>query len=155
MKIKKRGVSPLIATVILVGFAVVITSIAILFGGNLIEDLKEKQGITIEKTLECDSMSFKVTDLVQGNRIKVTNTGQQDINAFLIRYIGSDAESVDSHHKVTIKQGGIGEIIAAGSPGIGDLEKVKIFAKSAAGPKGNVIWGTCGNTETTVNIKNA
>ena len=155
MVANKRGVSPIVATVILVGFAVVITSIVMLFGGDLIEDLKEKSGTDIQNTLQCDSMSFKVTDLVQGNRIKLTNTGQQDINAFLIRYIGSDAESIDTHHKVTIKQGGIGEIIAAGSPGIGDLEKVKIFAKSAAGPKGNVIWGTCGNTETTVTIKNA
>lgn len=151
MKIKnKRGISPLIATAILVGFAVVVTSIVMLFGGNLIEDIQQKQGITMEKSLQCDAMSFKVTNVLQGNRIQVTNDGNQDINAFLVRYIGTEAESIDSHHKVSIPRGGIGEVIAAGSPGIGTLKKVKIYAKSAAGSKGNLIWGTCGNTETTV-----
>ena len=156
MKTKnKKGVSPIVATTILVGFAVVVTSIVMLFGGELIEDIQQKQGINLEKSLECDSISFKVTNLLQGTRIQVSNNGKQDINAFLVRYIGSEAESIDSHHKVSIKQGGVGEIIAVGSPGIGDLEKVKLYAKSAAGPKGNVIWGTCGNTEATVNLKNA
>ncbi len=156
MKTKnKRGVSPLVTTVILVGFAVVVTSIVMLFGGELIEDIQQKQGINLEKSLECDAISFKVTNLLQGNRIQVSNNGNQDINAFLVRYIGSEAESIDSHHKVSIKEGGVGEIIAVGSPGIGNLEKVKLYAKSVAGPKGNVIWGTCGNTETTVNLKNA
>ena len=146
---KKRGVSPVLATTILVGFAVVVTSIVMLFGGDLVEDLKEKQGANIERTLQCDSISFKVTG-VDGNKITINNDGQEDIFAFLIRYQGTEAEAVDSHHKQTIPQGGTGTIVASGSPGIGDLEKVKIFAKSVAGSKGNVIWGTCSQTETTV-----
>ncbi|MDP3917198.1 MAG: hypothetical protein Q8Q42_02825 [Nanoarchaeota archaeon] len=145
----KRGVSPVLATTILIGFAVVVTSVVMLFGGDLIENVKEKQGANIERTLECDLLSFKVTG-VDGNKIIVSNDGQEDIYAFFIRYQGSEAEAVDSHHKQTIVQGGTGTIIAANSPGIGDLEKVKIFAKSVAGSKGNAIWGTCGQTETTV-----
>jgi len=150
----KKGVSPLIATTILIGFAVVVTSIVMIFGGNLVEDIQQKQGANIESSIQCDAMSFKVTEILQGNRIQISNDGGVDINAFLIRYIGSESESIDSHHKASIKQGGIGEIIAAGSPGIGALEKVKIYAKSSVGSKSNVVWATCGNTETTVNLKN-
>lgn len=150
MKTKnKRGVSPLIATTILIGFTVAVTSVVLLFGGDIIEDVKEKQSINLETTLQCDAMGFKVEGM-SGGRIQISNTGQEDIYAFLIRYIGSDAESIDSHHRASVPQGGIGEIIVSSGPGIGVLEKVKIYAKSAAGPKGNVIWGTCGQTETTV-----
>jgi FlaG/FlaF family flagellin (archaellin) len=150
----KKGVSPVIATTILIGFAVVVTSIVMLFGGDLLEDIQKKQGITMEQTLQCDSMHFKVTNILQGNRLQITNDGKADINAFLIRYIG-DAESIEPHHKVHIPQGGVGEIIISGAPGIGEIKSAKIFAKSAAGPKGKAIWGTCGQTETTVKLNNA
>jgi hypothetical protein len=141
----KKGVSPVIATTILIGFAVVVTSIVMLFGGDLLEDIQKKQGITMEQTLQCDSMHFKVTNILQGNRLQITNDGKVDINAFLI----------EPHHKVHIPQGGVGEIIISGAPGIGEIKSAKIFAKSAAGPKGKAIWGTCGQTETTVKLNNA
>lgn len=148
---KRKGVSPIIATTVLIGFTIAVTSIVLLFGGDILEDVQKKQGINLEKTLQCDSMSFKVMGMSNG-KIQISNDGNEDIHAFLIRYIGKDAESIDSHHRVSIPQGGIGEIILSGGPGIGELEKTKIYAKSAAGPKGNVIWGTCGETETTVTI---
>ena len=148
---KRKGVSPIIATTVLIGFTIAVTSIVLLFGGDILEDVQKKQGINLEKTLQCDSMSFKVMGL-SGGRIQVSNDGTEDIHAFLIRYIGSDAESIDSHHRVSVPQGGIAEIILSSGPGIGTLEKTKIYAKSAAGPKGNIIWGTCGETETTVTI---
>lgn len=152
MRLKKRkGVSPIVATTVLIGFTIAVTSIVLLFGGNILEDVQKKQGINLERTLQCDAMHFKVTGM-SGGRIQVTNDGNEDIHAFLVRYMGSDAESIDSHHRVSIPQGGIGEIILSGGPGIGVLEKTKIYAKSAAGPKGNIIWGTCGDTETTVTI---
>jgi len=151
----KKGVSPVIATTILIGFAVVVTSIVMLFGGDLIEDIQQKQGVTIEQTLQCDSMHFKVNDILQGNRLQISNDGKEDIDAFLIRYIGEDGESIEPHHKVHIPQGGIGEIIISGAPGVGEIKSAKIFAKSAAGPKGKAIWGTCSQTETTVKLNNA
>ena len=152
--LKKKGVSPVVATTLLVGLTVAITAIVFLFGGEISEELQQKQGINIEKQLQCDSISFRATDISQGNRIQISNDGTEDIYAFLLRLNGQDGEGIDAHHKVYVPQGGVGEIIAAGSAGIGCLESVKIFAKSVAGPKGNVIWGTCSQTETTVKFNN-
>ena len=148
---KRRGVSPIVATTVLIGFTIAVTSIVLLFGGDILEDVQHKQGINLERTLQCDAMHFKVMGM-SGGKIQVSNDGNEDIHAFLVRYMGSDAESIDSHHRVSIAQGGIGEIILSGGPGIGTLKKTKLYAKSAAGPKGNIIWGTCGDTETTVVI---
>ena len=151
---KKKGVSPVVATTTLIGLTVAITAIVLLFGGEISEELQQKQGINIEKQLQCDAISFKATDISQGNRIQVSNDGEEDIYAFLLRLKGEDGEGIDAHHKVYVPQGGIGEIIAAGSAGLGCLDSVKIFANSVAGPNGNVIWGTCPQTETTVKLNN-
>jgi len=148
---RKKGVSPLIATTLLVGFAVAVTTVVMMFGGDLLEDLQMKQGKNLEKTLQCEAMSFKVDNVV-GNTIHITNNGQEDIHAFFIRYQGSTADSFESHYRIDVPVGGVGQIIAAPGGGVGTLEKAKVFAKSVAGPKGNVIWGTCGSTETTVTM---
>ena len=149
--LNKRGVSPLIATSILIGFAVVITTIVILFGGELIEEIQQKQGKTLTKTIQCDNMHFKVTDIINDD-IWLLNDETEDIHAFMLRYKGDNAEYINSHLKTTIPAGGSGKITAATPPGIGELKTLTIFAKSVAGPEGSIIWGTCGSTETSVNF---
>tara|TARA_Y100000310_G_scaffold337122_1_gene423361 strand:- start:3305 stop:3775 length:471 start_codon:yes stop_codon:yes gene_type:complete len=148
---EKKGVSPLIATAILIGFAVVITSIVMMFGTDLIKDIQQKQGAKADLSLGCTRTSFEVLN-VQGTSITVRNIGNEDIHAFFIRGRGSDGtEAIIPHYKVVaIKNGGTVNIDAVfPGGGINNLKDVKIFAKNNAGPKGKAIWMVCPETELT------
>jgi hypothetical protein len=153
MKINtKKGVSPLIATTILVGFAVVITTSIFFFGTDILEDIKEKQGATAQISFKCTGMHFKVAD-VQNTQIVVDNDGQEEIKAFMLRLFDNDNNiAVDNHHKISLTPGSRGTIQVIPPPGFGELSKVKVFAKSYSGPTGKTIWGVCSDTEATVTI---
>ncbi len=51
---KKKGVSPVVATTTLIGLTVAITAIVLLFGGEISEELQQKQGINIEKQTQIE-----------------------------------------------------------------------------------------------------
>jgi hypothetical protein len=149
----KKGVSPLIATTILVGFAVVITTGIFFFGTDILEDIKEKQGATAEISFKCTGMHFKVANVQPGDQIVVDNDGQEEIKAFMLRlFDGNNNIAVDNHHKISILPGSRGTIQVVPPPGFGEVSKVKVFAKSYSGPTGKTIWGVCSDTETTVTI---
>jgi len=148
----KKGVSPLVATTVLVGFAVAITTVIFFFGTDVLEDIKQKQGATADIGMKCTGMHFKVTE-AQGQTIALDNDGQQEIKAFMLRIIDEDgAIAVDNHHKISVQPGGRGKILVNPPPGFNRIDKVKIFAKSYSGPSGKTIWGVCSDTETTVKL---
>ena len=49
----KRGLSPLIATVLLVGFSVAIVALVIVWGTNYVKEVQEKEGGIAEGKLNC------------------------------------------------------------------------------------------------------
>lgn len=148
----KKGVSPLIATTVLVGFAVAITTVIFFFGTDILEDIKQKQGATADISMKCTGMHFKVTE-AEGQTIALDNDGQEEIKAFMLRIMGAGGViAVDNHHKISIQPGSRGKILVNPPPGFPQVEKVKIFAKSYSGPSGKTIWGVCSDTETTVKL---
>ncbi len=80
---QKRGINQYIATVLLIGFVVLIILIIMLWGRNIYQERTEKEGALAEKALQCTSVSISV-NLVGGN-IEVTNTGSVPLDGLVLR----------------------------------------------------------------------
>ncbi|MDO8628397.1 MAG: hypothetical protein Q7R56_01425 [Nanoarchaeota archaeon] len=84
---RKRGITPLIATVILLGFAIAIIIIVILFTTDYVKDLQEKQGAIAQSRLECATdISFSINNAEpSGASITITLENLKEfIDAFYI-----------------------------------------------------------------------
>src|SRR3989338_10030873 len=86
--VMKNGVSPLIAWVLLVGFAVVMGAFIFSWTKGTLTDLRI--GDSQEKELYCDSVSFSVDYLCKGGdnldelHAEITNKGNYDITTMTI-----------------------------------------------------------------------
>ena len=59
-KINKKGISPMVATILLIAFVVAIILLILLWGKNYIEELAEKRGLLAEKKQECTKLKLDV-----------------------------------------------------------------------------------------------
>ncbi|MEK6934833.1 MAG: hypothetical protein AABW46_03065 [Nanoarchaeota archaeon] len=80
---KKRGISPLLATVSLVLFVVLVIAIVFFWTKKVQEQAVEKNAELSRKQLECDSVTIEVE--ARDGRIMVTNRGSIDIDGFVLR----------------------------------------------------------------------
>ena len=80
---KKRGISPIIATVILIAFVVVIIGIITLWGRGIYEERAEKSGELANAQLDCINAAIDVEKVV--NQIIITNVGGVALNGFILR----------------------------------------------------------------------
>lgn len=84
----KKGVSPLIATVLLIGFTVAIVSLVVMWGKGYTEEKAEKQGALSEAQLSCENIDFTVTAASwNGGRLilQIKNRAATSIDAFVFR----------------------------------------------------------------------
>jgi len=93
-RVKKRGkgVSPLIATILLVGFTVSIVALTILWSRGYIEERAEKEEKLSSTKLACEQLKFTVTDAYQqGGQLSITleNKASERIDGFIFRIKGS------------------------------------------------------------------
>lgn len=104
---KKRGVSPVIATVLLVGFVVAIIIIVMLWGKNYIEELAAKRGALAQKQNECQMVSFKIKSAAYGGSIAnivIENQKDTAIDKFIFKGLaGSESQPIEE----TTKLGGL------------------------------------------------
>lgn len=91
--LRKKGIEPVVTTVLLVGIAIVVSATFFLWGRGYQESVQEKQGAIAEKSLECNSqVSFIVTNVdKQKKSIELSNQGIK-IDAFTLRIIGDQTE---------------------------------------------------------------
>lgn len=85
---KKRGISPLIATVLLIGFVVALLIIVMLWGRGYIEEVKQKEGTTALQKLSCSTdIGIDVTNInIAGNNLDITIENRKEkIDAFTFR----------------------------------------------------------------------
>ena len=107
---QKKGISPQIATVLLVAFVIALLVTVFLWGRNYIQERAEKEGKLAEKQLECENIGFEVVNAYQqGNNIVITlkNEKEREIGKFTFRIIGDEVEVVESYDKLdslTIRQ---------------------------------------------------
>ena len=94
----KKGISPLIASVLLIGFVVAVGSIVIFWGRGFIKEKAAKEGALSQKQLECENVIWEIKDVQRTGRIiKIENKGNKQIDGFIMRVVegGTGAEKVN------------------------------------------------------------
>lgn len=81
----KKGISPLIATVLLIGFVVAVAAVVMLWGKGFVKERAEKEGALSQAQLECNLIEIEIND-----DLSVTNIGSRTIDGFIIRNGGVD-----------------------------------------------------------------
>lgn len=85
----KKGISPLIATVLLVSFVVVLSLVIFFWGKQYVTELIEKRGDVASMKLECESVELEIVNVI-GNQLNIRNMGSKRISGFMLRYIDAD-----------------------------------------------------------------
>jgi flagellin-like protein len=80
---EKRGLSPVIATILLVSLALVLAVIVFLWARAFIPETIQKEGRAIE--LSCEEVSFNAEAFATDGEVSVENTGQIPIYGIEIR----------------------------------------------------------------------
>lgn len=94
MKKNKKGISPLIATVLLVGLVVIVAILIYLWYGKYLEDVLEKQKLDleiacaqdVEFVLSFDDNSCSFDNINYVINFYAENTGRIDIRGFKVSY---------------------------------------------------------------------
>lgn len=102
-KDKKRGISPLIATVLIIGFTVALGAVVMIWGSGFVKTMQESSEQSMEVSQTCAATMVGVDNIQpeSANRISfmMENVGQTDIDSVIVRVTGTDG--VDS---VTVKK---------------------------------------------------
>ncbi len=88
----KRGISPLIATVLIIGFTVALASVIFVWGGGFIRGMQAGVSDSEAKASTCASAIIETSDIQQvaPNKMKflLENTGQSDLKSIIVRITG-------------------------------------------------------------------
>lgn len=111
----KKGISPLIATVLIIGLVIVIASIIMIFGKEFVEKSTQRVDVQAEeKTICLEDVSFEIRSACYLNpsrlKVLVFNTGKKDIKKFYTRFYESPTSVLESEKKYTIKAGSVGTL---------------------------------------------
>lgn len=139
---EKRGISPLIASVLVIGMVVVTASIVFFWGRGFTEEVIQKQGAISEKRLSC-STDIKINVLNNnGNQLSIENLGTGRIDAFSLVLDGQTTED-----QAIIEPGNIGNVNLpyTASPG----QKIEIIPKIRIGAG---IFQPCSNQKITYRV---
>ena len=85
-----RGISPLIATVLIIGFTVVLAAIIITWGGRFVTDIQEDVAADTEVSFECSKVDFdlgnlRCTDSTDTVIVAVTSNSNHKITEVAMR----------------------------------------------------------------------
>ena len=96
----KEGISPMIATVLLIGFIIAIIVLIFLWGKNYIEELAEKRGLLAEKQQQCTSVQLEVVKACwRGGEVQelvIRNRGSAPIHKFIFSANGREGDTAES-----------------------------------------------------------
>lgn len=92
----KKGISPLIATVLLIGFTIVIATGVILWWSGSVKDIIDKQGAEQAAQMRCATGTFVsvISCDVDEDEIIVKNDGTEIITVVIVRSTTNDNELV-------------------------------------------------------------
>lgn len=126
----KRGISPLIATVLILGFVVSLATLIMLFGKGFIEKGTQKVDIeTEERTICVQDVSFEIVTACYLNpsRMKIVlfNTGKKNIRYFEARLYKSpdDVSSLRINQAIKLGESAVLELAVESSK----INKIEMF----------------------------
>jgi len=103
--INKKGISPLIATVLLIGFTIVLAALVIRWGSELVSSLTQEQSCQNEATISCTSdVEFTINTATLNTRpdpgqeltLNLVSNGKKDITAGWIVRIHKDNGEIEA-----------------------------------------------------------
>ncbi|MFH1455467.1 MAG: archaellin/type IV pilin N-terminal domain-containing protein [archaeon] len=139
---KKNGVSPLIATVLLIGFTVAIVSLLIIWGTNFLQETAEKEGAQAEGELNCQFVDFTVTNVdISGDNFEITisNFNEDPIDAFVFRIEDTNGDYYPFQVYDSISGAGISTIQAVDT-GLTDYNTLQVIPRLEIA---NNVYVTC------------
>jgi flagellin-like protein len=94
--LKKKGLSPVIATVLLVVLALVLAAIIFLWARGFVTEQLEKQGKPTDQV--CKDVSFEIdsTPVGGGVEVQIVNRGNIPIYNFDVKFVGAKDSSIKS-----------------------------------------------------------
>ena len=122
--LKKKGVSPLIATVIVVSLVVASTTIFMIWGKKYAEDIQKKQGSLSLSSLECTGISISANP--SSGMVDVMNDGSA-IDGVIIRSTGSGGKSNSVLYEQKIDSGDSRSYPFSNIPGVSKVETVDVI----------------------------
>lgn len=135
-KMKKRGISPLIATVLLIGFVVAAAAVVMIWTRGFVGELQEKEGGQSSARLSCATdVEIGVRDLTfgSGQMTVVVENKRGKVDGFIFVVQGAtDSASVES--ATTLESGEIANIdFSYDSITVGQPDKVDIIPRLKLG----------------------
>lgn len=92
----KKAISPLIATVLLIGFTVALAAVIMTWGQGFTKKITGETETTTEQALTCTKLNFEISSAdCTGNTITITNNGNTEIKSLKLRIYKSTAVDVE------------------------------------------------------------
>ncbi len=119
----KKGISALLVTVLIIGFAVVLAAVIFIWGGNFTKEMTEGADITVDEQMVCmKDVDYTITYACrEGNTVKTTieNKGIVDIESLILRFYKGqqDVETNDTISGIPKLQVQTKEVYDVASPG--------------------------------------
>ena len=80
---KRRGISPVIATVLLIAIVVILAIIVFLWARGFIKESIEKKGENVDQV--CNKVNLEATYLTDTGELQITNIGNVPVYSFNVR----------------------------------------------------------------------
>lgn len=80
----KKGIEPLIATVLLIGFTVALAAVIMTWGGGFVRDMTTNTEQNTQSALRCTQLSFEIIS-AKTTGLTIENRGSIDIKSFVFR----------------------------------------------------------------------
>ena len=116
-ELKKKGISPLIATVLLIGFTIVLAALVIQWGGDLFKTFQSQTGVSSEVSQACavGLANLEITKIIgfaTDSKVGVVldNRNQLDIAKFSLRLYKEDGTATSAESLVGLDKGELGMI---------------------------------------------
>ncbi len=115
----KKGISPLIATVLLIAFAVALGAVVMNWGRAYVEDTARDTGVTSDTRIACSqnvavqlvhvggSPRICYNDDDQHVEITLQNRGSMDLEGFVFNILGTQGSGESYDYNVTLSRSGI------------------------------------------------
>src|SRR3989344_6542617 len=133
----KKGISPLIASVLLIAFVIILFSlITVWVRKTSIEPSMQISEEKVASELECNELIIDIIRACKdGNNIKTTidNLGTRDLYGVKIRAIGESGVSVGDFPNLNIAILGRSSALSVDASGKGTINKIEVYPTTSKG----------------------